>query len=217
MIALPGVDVTLASSHATMASAQWLLDETVLVQAPVRPAPPPTSAVAPPAAGSTSAGWYYDVDKVGGSFGLFYGYVGIVGLVLYFVLRWFKAGVSLASVWCVYGECGRGEVARRGSGCASTLRRMGATIAWRHMAALIATCAGSQYGWRQPWPQVVLPPLACLQPCPRLRAGGLHSHLPGLHRASGERALGGGRRCHADVGHLHHAVAASAHPRGRGS
>ncbi|KAL4458629.1 hypothetical protein ABPG75_013494 [Micractinium tetrahymenae] len=53
--------------------------------------------------GSTSAGWYYDVDKVGGSFGLFYGYVGVVGLILYFVLRWFKAGVSLASVWCVYG------------------------------------------------------------------------------------------------------------------
>ncbi len=48
------------------------------------------------------------MDKVGGSFGLFYGYVGIVGLVLYFVLRWFKAGVSLASVWCVYGECRRG-------------------------------------------------------------------------------------------------------------
>lgn len=43
------------------------------------------------------------MDKVGGSFGIFYGYVGIVGLVLFLVLRWFKAGVSLASVWCIYG------------------------------------------------------------------------------------------------------------------
>jgi hypothetical protein len=51
----------------------------------------------------TGAGWYYDVDKVGGSMGLFYGYVGVLGLVLYAVLRYFKAGLSLASVWCTYG------------------------------------------------------------------------------------------------------------------
>lgn len=55
-------------------------------------------------AGEEHSGWYYDVDKVGGSFGIFYGYVGVVGLVLYLVLRWFKAGVPLAAVWCVYGE-----------------------------------------------------------------------------------------------------------------
>jgi hypothetical protein len=42
--------------------------------------------------------------QVGGSAGLFYGYVGVVGLVVYFVLRWFKAGVPLASVWCTYGK-----------------------------------------------------------------------------------------------------------------
>lgn len=54
--------------------------------------------------GDTSHGsWYYDVDKVGGSFGIFYGYVGVVGLVLYLILRWFKAGTRLAAVWCVYG------------------------------------------------------------------------------------------------------------------
>ena len=35
--------------------------------------------------------------------GLFYGYVGIVGLAVYLVLRWFKAGVGLAQVWCSYG------------------------------------------------------------------------------------------------------------------
>lgn len=48
-------------------------------------------------------GWYYDVDKVGGSMGLFYGYVGVIGLMLWGVLRWFKAGVTLAQVWCTYG------------------------------------------------------------------------------------------------------------------
>lgn len=58
------------------------------------------------------------MDKVGGSFALFYGYVGLVGLALYLVLRWFKAGVPLASVWCVYGESrwvgvGGGMVQRR--------------------------------------------------------------------------------------------------------
>ncbi|EFN54309.1 hypothetical protein CHLNCDRAFT_24956, partial [Chlorella variabilis] len=53
--------------------------------------------------GESHGGWYYDVDKVGASFGIFYGYLGIVGLALWLVLRWFKAGVSLASVWCTYG------------------------------------------------------------------------------------------------------------------
>lgn len=50
-----------------------------------------------------SQGWYYDIDKVGGSMALFYGYVGIVGLLLWASLRWFKANVSLAQVWCTYG------------------------------------------------------------------------------------------------------------------
>ncbi|GAB4821950.1 hypothetical protein N2152v2_008996 [Parachlorella kessleri] len=56
-----------------------------------------------PAGSEDVKGWYYDAKKVGGSAGLFYGYVGVVGLVLFFVLRWFKAGISLASVWCTYG------------------------------------------------------------------------------------------------------------------
>lgn len=54
-------------------------------------------------AGEEHAAWYYDVDKVGGSCGIFYGYVGVIGLAIYLVLRWFKAGISLASVWCIYG------------------------------------------------------------------------------------------------------------------
>lgn len=50
-----------------------------------------------------TAAWYYDVDKVGGSMGLFYGYVGVIGMVLWAVLRWFQGTVGLAHVWCVYG------------------------------------------------------------------------------------------------------------------
>lgn len=49
------------------------------------------------------SGWYYDVDKVGGSMALFYGYIGIIGVLLYGILRYYKAGVSLATVWCTYG------------------------------------------------------------------------------------------------------------------
>lgn len=50
-----------------------------------------------------TAAWYYDVDKVGGSMGLFYGYVGVIGVLLWAVLRWFQGTVGLAHVWCVYG------------------------------------------------------------------------------------------------------------------
>lgn len=31
------------------------------------------------------------------------GYIGVIGLLVYGVLRWFQAGVSLAQVWCAYG------------------------------------------------------------------------------------------------------------------
>jgi len=51
----------------------------------------------------SAGGWYYDVDKVGGSMGLFYGYVGGIGLLLYAILLYYKSGVNLASVWCAYG------------------------------------------------------------------------------------------------------------------
>lgn len=44
--------------------------------------------------------------QVGYSAILFYGYVGLVGLMLYACLRWwFKSKVSLAQVWCIYGRC----------------------------------------------------------------------------------------------------------------
>lgn len=69
--------------------------------------------------------------QVGGSFAIFYGYVGAVGLALYLVLRWFKAGVPLAAVWCVYGELRGGRVLVGGSGgpCADRTRALLTTTA----------------------------------------------------------------------------------------
>ena len=34
---------------------------------------------------------------------LFYGYVGIVGLILWGVLKYYKSNLSLVNVWCLYG------------------------------------------------------------------------------------------------------------------
>ena len=59
---------------------------------------------APSDPSTPTTGWYYDVDKVGGSMGLFYGYVGVVGVLLWVALRWgFKARMGLAKIWCAYG------------------------------------------------------------------------------------------------------------------
>ncbi|KAK9828091.1 hypothetical protein WJX81_002457 [Elliptochloris bilobata] len=54
--------------------------------------------------GTDVPAWYYDIDKVGYSAILFYGYVGVIGLALFAALKWwFKADVGLAQVWCTYG------------------------------------------------------------------------------------------------------------------
>ena len=43
--------------------------------------------------------------QVGYSAILFYGYVGVIGLLLFMVLKWaFKSDIGLAQVWCTYGE-----------------------------------------------------------------------------------------------------------------
>ena len=34
---------------------------------------------------------------------LFYGYVGVVGLALWAVLKFFKSTIGLAQIWCTYG------------------------------------------------------------------------------------------------------------------
>ena len=37
---------------------------------------------------------------------VFYGYVGVIGLALWAMLKWwFKSEVALAQVWCIYGAC----------------------------------------------------------------------------------------------------------------
>ena len=35
--------------------------------------------------------------------GLFYGYVSVLGLLLWAILKWCGSNVSLPSVWCIYG------------------------------------------------------------------------------------------------------------------
>eukprot|EP00884_Botryococcus_braunii_P014287 jgi/Botrbrau1/2285/Bobra.101_2s0108.1 len=48
--------------------------------------------------------WFYDVDKVGFSTIMFYGYVGFVGFAVWAVLNWvFKGSLTLAQVVCTYG------------------------------------------------------------------------------------------------------------------
>ena len=42
--------------------------------------------------------------QVGYSAIVFYGYVGVIGLALWAMLKWwFKSEVGLAQVWCIYG------------------------------------------------------------------------------------------------------------------
>lgn len=54
----------------------------------------------------TSSGgiaWHYDITKVTVSAGLFYGYVGIVPLALYFLLKYLGVVSGLVQLWCLYG------------------------------------------------------------------------------------------------------------------
>ena len=47
--------------------------------------------------------------QVGYSAIVFYGYVGVIGLALWAMLKWwFKSDVGLAQVWCIYGACHKG-------------------------------------------------------------------------------------------------------------
>ncbi|GBF89718.1 hypothetical protein Rsub_02888 [Raphidocelis subcapitata] len=47
--------------------------------------------------------WYTDYAKMSYSAVLFYGYVFVLGMILYFALRWFRSEIRLANVWCIYG------------------------------------------------------------------------------------------------------------------
>ncbi|KAK1260491.1 hypothetical protein QJS04_geneDACA023027 [Acorus gramineus] len=47
--------------------------------------------------------WNYDINLVTSSAGLFYGYVIIVPLGLYLLLKYFSAPSGLVQLWCLYG------------------------------------------------------------------------------------------------------------------
>ncbi|PKA64680.1 hypothetical protein AXF42_Ash007427 [Apostasia shenzhenica] len=47
--------------------------------------------------------WDYDINLVTWSAGLFYGYVTLVPLGLYIVLKYFSAPLGLVQLWCLYG------------------------------------------------------------------------------------------------------------------
>lgn len=38
------------------------------------------------------------------SAGIFYGYIFVIGLLLYFLVKWFKGELRIVNVICVYGE-----------------------------------------------------------------------------------------------------------------
>jgi hypothetical protein len=50
-----------------------------------------------------SSAWHYDINTVTWSAGLFYGYVGIVPLALYFLLKYLGVISGLVQLWCLYG------------------------------------------------------------------------------------------------------------------
>lgn len=52
---------------------------------------------------TTQKQWYSDYGKMSWSAALFYGYTFVLGLGLFFALRWFKSDIKLANVWCIFG------------------------------------------------------------------------------------------------------------------
>jgi hypothetical protein len=55
----------------------------------------------------TSAGggeaWHYDINKVTYAAIMFYGYVGVIPLGLYFLLKYLGITSGLIQLWCLYG------------------------------------------------------------------------------------------------------------------
>ncbi|KAJ7525012.1 hypothetical protein O6H91_17G032100 [Diphasiastrum complanatum] len=47
--------------------------------------------------------WHYDINKVTWSAGMFYGYIGLVPLSLYFLLKYLGVSSNLVHLWCLYG------------------------------------------------------------------------------------------------------------------
>lgn len=47
--------------------------------------------------------WHYDVNKVSWAAFIFYGYVGVIPLGLYFLLKYLGVVSGLVQLWCLYG------------------------------------------------------------------------------------------------------------------
>lgn len=47
--------------------------------------------------------WNYDINQVTWSAGLFYGYVSVIPLAVYFLLKYFSVPSGLVNLWCLYG------------------------------------------------------------------------------------------------------------------
>jgi hypothetical protein len=48
--------------------------------------------------------WFTDYTKLAASTGVFYGYVFVLSLLLWLVLRYFRSDMRLVNMYCVYGE-----------------------------------------------------------------------------------------------------------------
>lgn len=49
--------------------------------------------------------WFTDYTKLATSAAIFYGYIFIIGLLFFFVVKWFKGEIKLVNVFCIYGYC----------------------------------------------------------------------------------------------------------------
>jgi hypothetical protein len=47
--------------------------------------------------------WHYDINKVSYGSAIFYGYIAVIPLLLFFVMRYFGAAIGLIQLWCLYG------------------------------------------------------------------------------------------------------------------
>ncbi|GIL71631.1 hypothetical protein Vretimale_920 [Volvox reticuliferus] len=73
------------------------------------PSPPPPPVVGRLLLSSSSElankQWFTDYTKLATSAAIFYGYIFVVGLILFFFVKWFKGELRLANVFCIYGYC----------------------------------------------------------------------------------------------------------------
>jgi len=52
---------------------------------------------------TNAASWHYDVNKVSWAAFMFYGYVAVIPLGLYFLLKYLGVVSGLVQLWCLYG------------------------------------------------------------------------------------------------------------------